>query len=174
MRETNEVHLGEMELACSKGEFEASFADHLRWCAQCRSLAAEYRWLGEQLTDALASVSEVVPVARPKWRAVKRRIVVGRQRRRAGWRVSAIASVALAICMLLSISSVVGATVAAQLTSPEAVVTPAAAVTAVASEDPATSQATSTPIVPREGVDTPSAPLLVPIPTPSTPPDAEL
>ena len=77
MRETNEVHLGEMELACSKGEFEASFADHLRWCAQCRSLAAEYRWLGEQLTDALASVSEVVPVARPKWRAVKRRIVVG-------------------------------------------------------------------------------------------------
>jgi hypothetical protein len=174
MMGTNEIHPGEMELACSKSEFEASTADHLRWCARCRSLAAEYRWLDEQLTDALASVSEVVPVARPKWRAVKRRIVAGRQRRIAGWRVSAIASLTLSICMLLSISSVVGATVAAQLTSPEAVVTPAAAVTAVASEGPATSQATSTPIVPREGVDTPSAPLLVPIPTPSTPPDAEL
>ena len=173
MMETEEVHLGEMELACSKGELGAGSADHLRWCARCRSLAAEYRWLDERLTDALISVSEVVPVARPRWRTVKRRIAAGRQRRIAGWRVSAIASVALTICMLLSISSVVGATVAAQLTSPEAVVTPAA-VTAVASEDPATSRATSTPIVLREGVETPSVPLLVPIPTPSTPHDAEL
>ena len=170
----NEVHLQEIELACSREELEADSADHLRWCAQCRSLAAEYRWLDEQLIDALASASEVVPIARPGWRAVKRRIVAGHQRRVAGWRVSAIASVALAICMLLSISSVVGATVAAQLTSPEAVVTPISAVTAVASEDTATSWATSTPIVPHAGAETPSAPSLAPIPTPSAPPDAEL
>lgn len=169
MMAMNEVHLGEMELACSKGEFDASAADHLRWCARCRSLAAEYRWLDGQLVDALVSASEVVPVARPKWRAVKQRIAIGRQRRIAGWRASAIASVALAICMLLSISSVVGATVAAQLTSPEAVVTPAAAVTAVASEGPAASQATSTPIASHEGVEMPSGPMLAPIPTPPTP-----
>ncbi|MBN1979308.1 MAG: hypothetical protein JW918_18075 [Anaerolineae bacterium] len=170
----DEVHLREIEMACSKDEFEADAADHLRWCARCRSLAAEYRWLDERLADALASVSENVPVVRPGWRAIKQRIVAGRQRRIAGWRVSAIVGVALVSCILLLVSSVVGATVAAQLASPEAVVTPIAAVTAVASEGPAASWATSTPIVPHVGVEAPSASLLVPIPTPSAPSDIEL
>ncbi|MFL7794411.1 MAG: hypothetical protein AB8I69_19875 [Anaerolineae bacterium] len=165
--ETGGIHLREMDLACSSTESDAR-ADHLHWCARCRNLAAEYHWLDGQLVDTLASASASVPVAHPKWRAVKRRIVAGQQRRAAGWRVSAVASAALAVFMLLSISSVVGATVAAQLSSPEAVMTPAAAVTVVASEDLVTSSATSTPVVSYEGTETPSAPALAPVPTPPT------
>jgi predicted anti-sigma-YlaC factor YlaD len=165
--ETDGIHLREMELACSSTESNVH-SEHLRWCAQCRNLAAEYRWLDGQLTDMLASASEAVPVTRPKWRAVKRRMIAGRQRRVAGWRVSAVASVALAVCMLLSISSIVGATVAVQLSSPEAVMTPADAVTIVVSEDPVTSSATSTPIASYGGIETPSTPALAPIPTPPT------
>lgn len=166
--ETDGIHLREMELACSSTESNVR-SEHLRWCARCRNLAAEYHWLDGQLADALASASEAVPVAHPKWRAVKQRMIAGRQRRVAGWRVSAAASVALAVCMLLSISSVVGATVAAQLSSPEAVMTPAS-VPVVASDDSVTSSATSTstPIVPYGGIETPPAPALAPIPTPPT------
>jgi hypothetical protein len=94
-------------------------------------------------------------------------VSAGRQRMIAGWRVSTVASIALAFCMLLSISSVVGITVATQLASPEAVVTPAVILTEVVSDGPSASEATSTPVV-YESVETPSAPALAPIPTPPT------
>jgi len=170
MKKMDKVHLQETELACSDGgEANADTAEHLRWCARCRSVVAEYRWLGEQVVDALAAAAEAAPVPRPRWRALERRVIAGRRRRVAGWRASAIASVALAICTVLLLSSIVGATVAAQLASPEAVMTPLSA-TVVVAEGSVTPDATPTPIVSYgESVDAPSTPALGPIPTPPTP-----
>jgi hypothetical protein len=169
VRKVDKVHLQETKLACSDGgEADADAAEHLRWCARCRSVVAEYRWLGEQVVGALVAAAEAAPVPRPKWGSVKRRVIAGRRRRVAGWRASAIASVALAVCTVLLLSSILGATVAAQLASPEAVMTPLSA-TVVVAEGSVTLGATPTPMVSPESLGAPSTPALGPIPTPPTP-----
>lgn len=183
----NEIHLQEVRLACvGSGEAGAStdagapadasapadagVAEHLRWCAQCRNAAVEYRWLGERIEDALAAAAGAVNVPRPRWRVVKRRMVAGQERRITGWRASATAGIALAICTILTLSSIVGVTVAAQTSSPEAVMTPAS-VTAVLSDvhTPAGSGATPTPIASLEGIKSLSTLTLPPLPTPPEP-----
>ncbi|MBN1814528.1 MAG: hypothetical protein JXA14_21995 [Anaerolineae bacterium] len=167
------IHLQETELACSNvGEADAPVStdagEHLRWCAQCRSTAAEYRWLGERIEDTLAATAGLVNVPCPRWRVVKRRMVACRKRRITGWRASATAGITLAICALLSLSSIVGVTVAAQTSSPEAVMTPAS-VTAIVSDAYAPSGATPTPGASREGIESLSILTLPPLPTPPEP-----
>jgi hypothetical protein len=167
------VHLRETELACADmGEADARVStdadEHLRWCARCRSAAAEYRWLGERIEDTLVATAGMVNVPRPRWRVVKRRMAAGQKRRITGWRASATAGIALAICAILSLSSIVGVTVAAQTSPPEAVMTPAA-VTADVSDADTFSGATPTPGVSREDVELPSILTLPPLPTPPEP-----
>jgi predicted anti-sigma-YlaC factor YlaD len=177
----SELHLHETELACvTSGEAgapadanasapaNASVAEHLRWCAQCRSTAAEYRWLGERIEDVLTEAAGTVNVPRPKWQAIRRQMAVGQNRQVTGWRASAIAGIALAICAILSLSSIVGSTAIAQTSSPEAVMTPAS-VTAILSDAYTPSGATPTPGVSCAGMESLSALTLPTIPTPPEP-----
>jgi len=167
----SEIHLQETELASvSSGEIDEGVTEHLRWCAQCRSAAAEYRWFGERIEDTLAAAAGAVDVPRPRWRVVKRRMATEQNRQITGWRASATASIALVICAILSLSSIVGATVAAQTSSPEAVMTPAS-VTPLFSMAPASSGATPTPIASREGIESSSVLILPSLPP--TPPDPD-
>ncbi len=176
-----EFHLQETELACADiGAADASLdmdasvgtsvdvAEHLRWCARCRSTAAEYRWLGERIEDTLAAAADRVKVPRPRWRVVKRRVAAGERRRLTGWRASATAGIALAICAMLSLSSIAGAAVATQTSFPEAVMTPASATVSIFGAH-TTSGATPTPVASREGVESLSTLTLPSIPTPPKP-----
>lgn len=175
----NEIHLRETDLACiasgeagtctDAGRFSgADMAEHLRWCARCRDTAAEYRWLEGRIKDTLAATADSVSVPRPRWRVVKRQMVAGQKRRITGWRASATAGIALAFCVILSLSSIVGVTVAVQTSFPEAVMTPAS-VTAIISEVHTTLGATPTPVASREGIESPSTLTLPPLPTPPEP-----
>jgi predicted anti-sigma-YlaC factor YlaD len=165
----SEIHLQETELACADAAAHARVAEHLRWCAQCRNTAAEYRWLGERIEDTLTVAADGVVVPRPMWRAVQRQMAVDQRRRVAGWRASTTAGVTLAICAILSLSSLVGVTVVAQTSLPEAVMTPAS-LTATVFSGQATSSATPTSPATDQGTLLSSVPALVPL---STPPDPD-
>jgi hypothetical protein len=131
---------------------------------------AEYRWLEERIEDTLAAMAGEVKVPRPRWRAVKRRMIAGQKRQVIGWRAAATAGVALVICAILSLSPIVGAAVATQTSFPEAARTPALAATGIF-EAYTVSGATPTPVVSCEGIESPSATALTlpPIPTPPEP-----
>jgi predicted anti-sigma-YlaC factor YlaD len=161
----SEIHLQETELASGESK---SVTEHLRWCSQCRSAAAEYHWLQERIEDTLAVTANAVSVPHPKWRVVKRRMVAGQKRQITGWRASATAGIALVFCAILSLSSIVGVTVAVQTSFPEAVMTPAS-VTAIISDAHKASVATPTPVASREGIESPSTLTLPPLPTPPEP-----
>jgi hypothetical protein len=170
----SEIHLRETELACAgSGEFDVPMStdavEHLRRCAQCRSTAAEYRWLGERIGDTLVATVGKVDVPRPRWQVVKQRMVAGQNRRVTGWRASATAGIALAVCAILSLSPIVGVTVSARTSPPEAVMTPASA-TAITPDAHASLCATPTPgTSPGEGIESPSRLTLPPLPTPPEP-----
>jgi predicted anti-sigma-YlaC factor YlaD len=152
----------------------ADVAEHLHWCAQCRSAAAEYRWLGERIEETLAEAAGEVNVPRPKWRAIKQQMAAGQNRQITGWRASATAGIALAVCAILSLSSIVGVTVAGQTSPPEAVMTPAS-VTAILSDAYTPSGATPTPGAPTPGVSCNStgSPSTLTLPTIPTPPEPD-
>ncbi|MCP4544382.1 MAG: hypothetical protein GY832_45300 [Chloroflexi bacterium] len=128
------IHLNEFDLAWL-GELDnndlgneipdAEMVEHLRWCADCRSAIADHQWLQETITTTLAIAVDAVSVPRPKWWAVQEALLFGRQRQVASWRGSTIASVVLAVCLMLSASPLLGtAAMVAQMVqaSPEAVI----------------------------------------------------
>lgn len=124
------VHLNEFDLArlseLDGGEVpDAEMAEHLRWCADCRSALAEHRWLQEEIVSALAVAAREVPVPRPRWWAVQEALFSSRQRQVASWRGSTVASVVLAVFLMLSASPMLGtAAIMAHVapTSPQAVI----------------------------------------------------
>ncbi|MFQ6101719.1 MAG: hypothetical protein ACE5OS_10875 [Anaerolineae bacterium] len=169
MSKVSEVHLREMELAClSDGEAGEEVAAHLRWCAHCRSTVADYRWLQGEIAAALAVAADAVPVPRPKWWAVRERMFAGRRRQVVGWRVSAFASVVLAVCLILSIPNFLAPAVAAQRLQPEVVMVPAPVTAAVSGECMA-SMATPTPAIFCEEAEPLPTPALMLPPTPPEP-----
>jgi predicted anti-sigma-YlaC factor YlaD len=147
----HERHPREIELARfgDRGDGEAVGAEadcsnpieeHLRWCAHCRSVVADYDWLQEELAATLTVAAEI-PAPRPQWWAVRERVCAGRRRQVAGWRISALSGVVLAVCMTFSAFPIQSATVAALTSSPEPMVAPApitANVTLVATPTPTT------------------------------------
>jgi len=166
----SQVHPGEIELVGSgEGDGSGDVAEHLRWCARCRSVVADHRWLEGEIGATLAAAADAVPVPQPRWWVVQGRLAAG-QRRVAGWRVSAVAGAVLAFCLMLSLSPVLGTAVAARTLPPEAMVAPAPA-TAVGTSEHVASLATPTPAISR-GESTPS-----PTPAfmlPPTPPEPEV
>ncbi len=161
----SEMHLVETELArVSDGKRHADAAEHLRRCAQCRSAVAEYTWVQGQVATALAAAADTVTVPRSGWRAVRRRLAAERQRQIAGWRASAVTSAVLAVCLVLAASPVLGVAVA-QASLPARATLPSPA-TDVVSGDRAVSTFTPTPAASDTGAATPSAPALMPLPTP--------
>jgi hypothetical protein len=166
----SESHLQEIELAQLGSEggadgISSDASEHLQWCKRCRSARAEYHWLGQKVAEALAATSDAVWVPRPQWSVVKGHLTVSRQRHLAGWRVSAIASVALAVCLILIVPFWAGATTAMQI--PDAVVTPVVFVSVIP-QDGANS-VTPTPVITfQKEVEGTLTPVSVP-----TPPDLD-
>ena len=160
-------HPGEAELArFGEGDKSAEIEDHLRWCARCRSIVADYRWLGEEVEASLGAVADAVEVERPRWWAVQERLSASERRQARRLRVPAVASVVLAFSLMLALSPVVGTAVAARTLSPEAMVAPVPFMTIVSDElGPAV---TATPAILSEAA--------MPLPTPGfvlppTPPE---
>jgi len=168
----SKVHPQEIELAhLDDEETSVCVTEHLHWCARCRSIVADYVWLQGEIAATLATVADAVPVPRPKWWAVQEALFTSQRRQITGWRVSAAASVVLAVCLMLVISPVLGTAVVARTLSPEVMVAPAP-VTAVVSSELVASVATPTPVVSCEG----AIPLPAPTPAfmlPPTPPEPE-
>jgi len=167
----SKAHPREVELAClSDEEAGEEVAAHLHWCARCRSVVADYRWLQGEITTMLAVAADAVFVPRPKWWAVRERMFTRQRRQVAGWRASAFASVVLAVCLMLSIPNLLIPAVAAQRLQPEAATVPAP-ITAVVSGETVASLATPTPAVPCDGQ--PPQPLTPAVVLPPTPPQPE-
>jgi hypothetical protein len=165
------VHPEETQLArWGDGERRADIAAHVRWCARCRSGVADYRWLAGEIEATLTAAADAVDVPRPRWWALRERLIAGQRRRVAGWRASAVASVVLAVCLMLSLSPVpLGTAVAARMVPLEAMVVPAP-VTASASGTHAAPGVTPTPIVSRaEATPAPTPDFVLP----PTPPERE-
>lgn len=165
----SEIHPREIELIrLSDGEAGAEMAEHLRWCTRCRSVLADYRWLQGEITATLTAAADAVVSPRPKWWAVQEVLCASQRRQAVGGRVSAVASVMLAACLMLSVSPVLGTAVVARTLPPEAIVAPAPA-TAIASGARLSAMATPTPAISREEAKPLSTPAFVPPPTPPQP-----
>ena len=166
----SEVHPKEPELArFSDGQPSANVAEHLRWCGRCRSSVADYQWLGGELEATLKAAAGDVPVPRPRWWAVQARLRAGQQRRAAGWRASAFASIALVVSFVLCVPNVGCPVAAAPVPQPRAATVPSP-VTTFVSDARIVTLATPTPAIP-PGEETP---LLTPaFALPPTPPDPE-
>mgnify|MGYP006300362033 CR=1 len=104
----SEHHPEERELALCSPELERQdVEDHLRWCRSCRILADEYRWLEEEISTGLRAEAGAAPVPRPHWGDVQVRIATVRRRWVTVRRLSAAASVAVALVAMLVFSSIV-------------------------------------------------------------------
>ena len=113
--EMSETHPKEIELArLEDGEASTGVTEHLRWCARCRSVVADYRWLQGEVTATLALAADLVPVPRPKWWVVCEDLSLGERRRAGRRRASALASLALVFSLILSAPGFLGAAVVAQ------------------------------------------------------------
>jgi predicted anti-sigma-YlaC factor YlaD len=175
----HEVHPSEVDLARLSeldggGEgISAEIAEHLRWCADCRSIVADHRWLQDEIVAALAAAADSVPLPRPQWRAVQEVLVSSQRRQVAGWRGSAVASVVVAVCLMLSLSRVLGTVgvMAQTAASPEAVVATAPDVDEGYLLSAPASLATPTPVIFRAAreIAPPPTPGLVLPPTPTQP-----
>jgi hypothetical protein len=98
------THPDEIELArlaeTDTGTLDAEMLEHLRWCAGCRSLVADYRWLQDEMVSALATTADAVRVPRSRWWEVHQGLIIGQRRQNAVGRISAIASAVLAVCLM--------------------------------------------------------------------------
>jgi hypothetical protein len=170
----SKVHPEQTELArWSDGEARADIATHVCWCARCRNAVADYRWLAGEIEATLSAAADAVKVPRPRWWALQGRLIADQRRRVAGRQASAVASVVLAVCLMLSLSPVLLRTaVAARMVPLEAMVVPApvTAITASVLDTHVAPGTTPTPIVSRAEA--------TPVPTPDfalppTPPERE-
>ena len=157
------VHPDEIDLArlAELHDGEADMSEHLRWCARCRSLVADYRWLQGEVAGTLGAVADAVRVPGSGWWAVREVLIAEQRRQGAVSRISAVASAVVAVCLMFCsplpcIPSLLGAapvpqamrqTLAASvMSSPEAVVATAPAVDALSvGLSDSTLEATSTP-----------------------------
>jgi hypothetical protein len=137
-----ERHPSEVELARwgDAQEADAGLVEHLRWCAHCRSIASEYRWLQEEVIAILADAADAAPAPRPRWWAVQESLSASRRRQIAGWRLSAIASVVLSLSLMLSAAPALDTAIVmaqtARILSPEAAMATAPLTGAAATPTP--------------------------------------
>lgn len=97
-------HPDEIKLArlaeTDNGAADAEMLEHLRWCARCRTLVADYRWLQDEMAGALGFAADAVRVPRPRWWTVHNELITGQRKQNTVGRVSAIASAVLAVCLM--------------------------------------------------------------------------
>ena len=151
-----------------EGDKGAELEDHLRWCARCRSVVADYRWLEEEVGASLRAAAGAVEVPRPRWWAVQERVAASERRQARRLRVPAVASVVLAFSLMLALSPVVGTAVAARTLPPEAMIAPVPFTTGISRAD-GISLATPTPVISRdEATALPTPGFMLPPPPPET------
>jgi hypothetical protein len=157
------IHPCETELACaSDKESGAELVEHLRWCARCRNLTADYRWLENNLAVTLATAARAASMPRPAWWTVHERLSAGQQRLAAGRRLSVVVSVTLVVCVMLVASPALGAAIGAQTLLPQVAVAPSLAAV-FASVENWNSTMTPTPAPSREEAGAlPSSALVLP------------
>jgi hypothetical protein len=104
----DKVHLNQDELAWlselgDNGEEHVApeHMAHLQWCTRCRSVVSEYRWLESEVKGTLAVAANAVRVPRPKWWEIEKSLSITTRRGTRGWRLSAVASVVLLVCLML-------------------------------------------------------------------------
>lgn len=96
------THPDEIELArSSDGQVDESCAAHLRWCARCRTVAADHRWMQKEVQGVMAVAAESAPLPRPRWRAVRDGMRAARRRQVVREYAFSFAGVVLAACLLL-------------------------------------------------------------------------
>ncbi len=113
------MHPREMELArASDGECGVGIVEHVRQCAHCRSVVADYRWLEDKLGVVLRAAAGAVPVPHSGWQAVQGHISVNQQRLVTSRRLSVAVSVMLAACIMLVVFPIPEMAVGAMQTLP--------------------------------------------------------
>ncbi len=129
-RHPREIELAQLSAREDGEAIDAEMVEHLRWCAHCRSVVADYDWLRKEIATTLEAAAEI-PAPRPQWWAVRDRVFAGQRRQITGWRISAISSVVLAVCLMFSAFPIPSTTVAALTSLPEPIVAPAPVTVAV-------------------------------------------
>jgi len=165
------VHLPETDLAfLSDGEIDESVAEHLRWCARCRSVAADYRWLQGEIEGALAAAADAAPVPGSKWWAVQAGAQAGRRRQTVGVHISSFASVVMAACLMLFAPAFLSQSAATEAKQPQLMVIPAPVTVSVADGRAITADTPTPAICSQEATPLPTPAFVLP----PTPPKVEI
>jgi hypothetical protein len=105
----DKVHPNQNELAwlselgdSGKEKVTPEHVVHLQWCTHCRNVVSDYRWLQNEVTSTLAMAANAARVPRPRWWEIENSLLVAARRGTRGWRLSAVASVVLLVCLMLS------------------------------------------------------------------------
>jgi hypothetical protein len=171
-----EWHPRDSKLAGLTGEsIDDRILEHVRCCARCRSVVADYDWLQEELAGTLTGVVSDGPVPRSAYWELQDRLLESSRRQSVRIQLSAVVRAAMVVCVLLCVPGFMRPAAAAQALQPEASLRPtpmvvAESVGACGRSLPATTSATVA--VSRPALHWPSspAPALAPLPTP---PDSE-
>jgi hypothetical protein len=163
-------HPRAVELARLRAEDTASgVSRHLRSCARCRRVVSDFGWLDSRLADTLTGVAEELPVPRPAWSVVSSRLQAGKHRLLVRRQLSAMASAALVVCVLLSVPGLIRPATARRGMQPTVALrpTPTAPAAPLASDRGSVPSGTSSvESGARLGSDQVPVPVLVPLPTP--------
>jgi hypothetical protein len=171
-----EGHPRDSELAGLSGEsFDDGILEHVRCCARCRSVVADYDWLQEELAGTLTRVVSDVAVPRSAWWELQDRLLESSRRQSVRIQLSAVVGAAMVVCLLLCVPGFIRPAAAAQALQPEASLRPTPMVVAEPAgvcgrSLPATTSAVVTVPRPASHSQSSPAPALVPLPTP---PDSE-
>lgn len=129
------VHPLEIDLAfLSDGEMDENVAEHLRWCARCRSVATDYNWLQGEIESTLAAAADTADAPRPRWCAVQSGVRACRRRQTVGVRISSFASVVMAACLMLFAPGFLSPASATWMTQPGLTVLPEPSIAPISDE----------------------------------------
>jgi len=163
-------HPRAVELARLNAEESASgVARHALSCARCMRVVSDFGWLDSRLADTLAAVAEELPVPRPAWSVVRGSLQAGKHRLRVRRQLSAVASAALVVCVLLSVPGLIRPATAPGGMQPGVALRPTPTVVSAPLASGGGSVPSGTSSVEsgaRPGYEPVRVPVLVPLPTP--------
>jgi hypothetical protein len=165
-----ECHPTDGELArLSDKRTGGGVSEHVRSCARCRRVLADYDWLQGELAETLAGVADTVPVRRSAWPELQDKILDSKRRQSVRMHVSAMTSAAMAICLLLYVPAFIRPSAAGQALQPKPSVRPTPIVVTEPTGDGSRSPSSGTSatwIAFRQAPRSSAAPALAPLPTP--------
>jgi hypothetical protein len=164
-----EWHPTDGELARLSGERTGGrVLGHVRSCARCRRVVADYDWLQGELAETLTSVVDEVPVPRSAWWELQDKLLDSKRSQSARIHISAVVSAGMIVCLLLYVPGFMRPSAAAQALQPEPSVRPTPIVVTEptgAGTGSLSSRTSAAWIVSRQASQSP-APPAAPLPTP--------